>query len=619
MKDGDVFNVELMRKGIKNLRDLYGHLGYINFTPVPDTEIDEEHKMVTVKFDLDEGKQFSVRRIEFVGNTTTRDKVIRRELALEEGHVYDSKLWEFSLLRLNQLGYFEPLKPDQTKVEQNNQEATVDLTLKVQEKGKNSIGLTGGVSGLAGSFIGINYTTNNFLGLGETLSVVANLGNLERNLTFGFTQPYTFDRPLQLGFTVYTRRFNYNQARQANILAGQALNLPQSVLNTLQNFTQSSTGFTASATYPLRHSLKRVGITYGLDRSSLTVFSQASQEYFQALAFRGLSGPTALQGIITSKVVPSLTYSTINSPIRPTTGQSYFVGAELAGLGGNIKSVKPIAEYKRFTTMRGLRPSKEGHQVLGFRVQGSFITGFGGLVAPPFERFYMGGDQDLRGFDIRSVSPVAFIATTGTISLTNPDGSLVPPNPTNPRQGSLPSCNSWCVPIPIQSIVFPGGDTSFVSNLEYRIPLVGPVNLAPFADFGMNFAARSSQLRISDTALNELNNNTFGCALLDPTFTCIPTALPPGTVFKQELQMVPGTNYVPRMSTGLELQVMMPVINAPFRVYWAYNPLILDTLTSTCNLGGSQSCLVTRSMFPPGAAGDFTFQQTLKRDSPTTC
>lgn len=611
MKDGEIFNVELMRKGIKNLRDAYGALGYINFTPVPDTEIDDEHKMVTVRFDLDEGKQFFVRRIEFQGNTTTRDKVIRRELALEEGQVYNSKAWEFSLLRLNQLGYFEPLKPDQdTTTTPNQQEGTVDLTLKVKEKGKNSIGLTGGVSGLSGSFIGINYQTNNFLGLGETLTVSANYGNLERNLMFGFTEPYLFDRPLQAGFTVYTRRYNYNQAQQANILAGQALNLPQSVLNTLQNFTQSSTGFTVSATYPLRHSLKRVGITYGLDRSSLTVFSQASQEYFQALAFRGLSGPTALLGVITSKVVPSLTYSTINNPIRPTNGSSYFLGAELAGLGGNVKSVKPIVEYKRFTSMRGLHPSKEGHQVLGFRVQGSFITGFGGLVAPPFERFYLGGDQDLRGFDIRSVSPVAFIATTGSIPLTNPDGTQVPRDKFNPLAGAI------TVPVPFQSIVFPGGDTSTVSNLEYRIPLIGPVNLAPFVDFGMVFSARSSQLSISDTAFNQLNNATFGCASLDPALFCIPTSLPPGTVFKKELQIVPGTNYVPRMSTGLEVQVMMPVINAPFRVYWAYNPLLLNTTASTCNLLATQSCLVTRSMFPPGAAGDFTYQQTLKNFFP---
>ena len=607
MKDGEIFNTELMRKGIKNLRDLYGAAGYINFTPVPDTAIDEEHKTVTVKFDLDEGKQFSVRRIEFTGNTTTRDKVIRRELVLQEGQVYNAKLWDFSLLRLNQLGYFEPLKNEQdTDTKQNAQDGTVDITLKVREKGKNSIGLTGGLSGLAGTFIGLNYQTNNFLGLGETLSVGANIGNLERSIQFGFTEPYVFDRPLQLGFTVYSRRFNYNQAKQANILAGQALSLPQNVLNTLQNFTQSSTGFTASASYPLHRSLKRLGITYGYDSSSLTTFSQASQVYFEQLAFRGLSGPNALQGIITSKVVPSFSYSTINNPIRPTSGQSYFFGGEIAGLGGNVKTVRPIAEYKRFISMKGFHPNREGHQVLGFRVQGTFLTGYEGLAAPPFERFYLGGDQDLRGFDIRSVSPVAFVITTASVVLTNPDGSVVPINPANPRAGA------WTVPIPIRSIVFPGGDGSWVSNLEYRIPLVGPVNLAPFVDTGMVFAARSSQLRIADSELQVLNNTGFGCPSLmpipvSPGYQCI-NNIAPGQFsppFSKDLQIVPGTNYVPRMSTGLELQVMMPVINAPFRIYWAYNPLVLDTEAPTPSL-------VTRNMFPPGAAGDYTYAQTLR-------
>ena len=616
MKDDEIFNTELVRKGIKNLRDAYGALGYINFTPVPDTEIDDQHKLITVKFDLDEGRQFFVRRIEFQGNTTTRDKVIRRELALEEGQVYNSKLWEFSLLRLNQLGYFEPLKPEQdSETKQNNQEGTVDITLKVKEKGKNSIGLTGGVSGLAGSFIGINYQTNNFLGLGETLSVTANIGNLERDLMFGFTEPYVRDRPLQLGFTVYTRRYNYNQAQQANILAGQALNLSPAVLNTLQNFNQSSTGFTASASYPLRHSLKRVGISYGWDTSSLTVFSQASQQYVERLAFRGLSGPNGLQGVVTSKVIPSLTYSTINSPLRPTSGQSYYFGSEIAGLGGTVKSVRPIVEYKRFTSMRGLHRNKEGHQVLGFRVQGSFLSGYGGRVAPPFERFYLGGDQDLRGFDIRSVSPVAYVVTTTFVPLLNPDGSVVPINPSNTRAGGI------TVPIPLRTIIFPGGDTSLVSNLEYRIPIVGPVNLAPFIDTGMNFAARSSQLSISNSAFATLTGTAFGCASLgtDPLTGknfCIKNIAPNTIPFSKELQMVPGTNYVPRMSTGLELQVMMPVINAPFRVYWAYNPLILSSSAITCNPASTANCLVTRSMFPAGQSGDFTYLQTLKNNFP---
>ena len=151
IKDGEVFDISLMRKGLENIRKAFGEIGYINFSAVPDTTIDEQKKLINIAVDIDEGAQFYVRRIEFTGNTTTRDKVIRRELVLEEGNVYNSRLWELSLLRLNQLGYFETLKNEQdSTLKTNNQDHTVDITLKVKEKGKNSIGLNGGVSGLAG-------------------------------------------------------------------------------------------------------------------------------------------------------------------------------------------------------------------------------------------------------------------------------------------------------------------------------------------------------------------------------------------------------------------------------------------------------------------------------------
>src|SRR5581483_6276035 len=128
-----------------------------------------------------------------------------------------------------------------------------------------------GVSGLAGALIGLRYETNNRLGLGAELSVQASIGNRQRNIRFGFTEPYLFDRPLQFGFTVYNRRFNFDQVREAEIFSGQRLNLPENLLQSLQNFTQSSTGFTVSGSYPLRRSFKRIGLTYTLDRSSTTV------------------------------------------------------------------------------------------------------------------------------------------------------------------------------------------------------------------------------------------------------------------------------------------------------------------------------------------------------------
>jgi len=611
MKDGDIFNVELVKKGLDNLRKAYGELGYINFTPVPDTQIDDDKKQISLTIDVDEGKPYYVRRIEFVGNTTTRDKVIRRELALEEGSIYNTRLWELSLLRLNQLGYFEPLKaegPDaqqSTDIKQNNQEGTVDITLKVKEKGKNSIGLTGGVSGLSGSFIGLNYETNNFLGLGETLRVQADVGTQQRDLVFGFTEPYMFDRPLQVGFTVFTSRYNFNQAKQTEIALNSQLNLSQNVLQTLQNFSQSRTGFTVSASYPLHRSFKRVGISYSLDNSSLKTFSQASQQYFEFLAFRGISGPNALQGIVTSKITPSFSFNTINNPMHPSTGHSLFLGGDISGLGGSVRSVRPVMEYKQFMPMKLLRPSREGHQVLGFRVQGSFLSGYGGVVAAPFDRFYLGGDTDIRGFDVRSITPYAFITNKVDLPLISPSDpclrsaaftcSGIPRDPNNLRAGVV------TVPLAVPQIVFTGGDTSIVTNLEYRIPIAGPVTVAIFNDFGINAAARQSQLRLSDNQVSQLNNAAFGCGTFTDN-TCFPSVM--NLNISKELIPISGTNWVPRMSTGVELQVIMPVVNAPFRIYWAYNPLRLNTSTTA-------PAQLTRDMFPNTDAGQLTFENAL--------
>jgi outer membrane protein insertion porin family len=600
LKDGDIFSREKISKGLDALRKAYGEYGYINYTGVPSTTFDDEKKLANLEIDIDEGKQFYVRRIEFVGNTTTRDKVIRRELALEEGSVYNSRLWELSLLRLNQLSYFDQLKPDDPNVtdkkldEKNGQ---VDLTLKVKEKGKNSIGLNGGVSGLEGAFVGLNYSTNNFLGRGETLQMQINLGNLARSVMFGFTQPYMFDRPLQFGFTVFGNKVSYNQARQLSIFSGQSLNLPSAVLQNLQNYSQSSVGFTSSLSYPLRRSFKRLGMTYSLDRSTLIPLSTASKSLFDFIAFRGISGPQAVNGIITSKIFPNFSFNTLNSGISPHSGHQMTVGMELAGLGGTVRSVRPIIQYKKFIPVQNRR------NAIGYTINGSFISGYGGLVAPPFQRFFMGGENDIRGFDIRSISPVAFLPSSSVITLTNPDGTPVPKNPANPRLGN------WTVPIPVDQIVFPGGDMSVWTNLEYRITIAGPVAIAPFVDTGIDPVIRRSQLQIAQVQFDQVLGTSFGCPTLDAGYNCNGGKIlnPAPSNF---LQILGATNWRPRMSTGIELQMFLPVVNAPFRIYWAYNPLRLDEQANP-------PIPITRAMFPAGAAGDYTYHLAVNTYAPS--
>src|ERR1019366_2257335 len=184
---------------------------------------------------------------------------------------------------------------------------TVDLTLKVKERGKNSISLNGGVSGIAGSFVGLNYSTNNLLGLGETLSLGGQLGTRMTNATLGFTEPYFLDRPMAVGFSINVTRFDYNQAREASALSGQNL-IPlfnQLGSNNLLNYISNSRGFTVFASYPLKRSFARMGITYGYNIQNISTLTDAAKTYFDFINFQRINGPNPLNGITTSTITPS--------------------------------------------------------------------------------------------------------------------------------------------------------------------------------------------------------------------------------------------------------------------------------------------------------------------------
>jgi outer membrane protein insertion porin family len=210
----------------------------------------------------------------------------------------------------------------------------------------------------------------------------------------------------------------------------------------------------------------------------------------------------------------------------------------------------------------------------------------------------MGGENDIRGFDVRSISPVAFLPSSTSITLRNPDGSFVPKDPNNPARGL------YTIQIPTEQITFPGGDLSLVSNAEYRITIAGPVAIAPF---GLDPILRTSQLRINSGQFALINSQQYGCPAEDPvSFNCVGTQT---FKFSQNLTPLGSSNWQLRASTGIELQVFLPVVNAPFRIYWAYNPLRLNEL--------AQSPIpVSRNMFPAGAAGDYTYLLATNTFSP---
>ncbi len=571
LKKGDIFSTEKVRKALEQYGKIYGEYGFIDFTPEPEMDIDDAQKIINLTLKFDEQKQYFVRHIDFSGNTTTRDKVIRRQLVIDEGQLFNKRLWELSILRLNQLDYFDKIEADKAaEIKRNNKDGTVDINLKLKEKGKQSIGLQGGVSGLAGSFIGLTYQTNNFLGLGETLTFSAQFGDLSRSFMFGFTEPYLFDRPISSGFTIFSSRYQFDQAKQEALFTGQSVSInPQFI----QNYVQNSTGFTLFASYPARRfSFARFGLQYGLTRTSIKSFNEASSLLFESLQFRSLTGPSALNGIVSSTITPSITYNTIDNPINSTRGKSYYYSLAFSGIGGNVKSITNVFDMKYF------HPIQKHRNVIGTHFTVAYITSYGTTTStcpstlitvppctpqtvpnevPPFSRLYMGGESDIRGFDVRSISPVTFIPekTAQTIFYHNSSSG-----------GAL---SSFTVPVLTYVATLPGGDLQGFGNLEYRIPIVGPVTAGFFADTGTDGILRHNALQLNPSGFQNLMlPGAFPFATNSPND---PNPLHRGDNLTQQLAIASGTNFRLRGSAGIEFVVQLPIVQAPFRIYYAYN------------------------------------------------
>ena len=529
MVPGEIFNEERLRRGFETLKKEYGTKGYINFTAVPVQGFDEANNLINLSVNIDEDRQFYVNRIAFSGNTTTRDKVIRREIMLEEGQVFNSTLWDTSMQRLNQLGYFEPIRQEDVELKPSPTEPEVDITLKIKEKDRNQIGFSGGVSQIGGSFLGVNYENNNFMGFGETLGVTLQGGTRQSVYQLSFTQPYLFDRPLSAGFSVYDTSLRFDQANEVLGLTGLSSSQLQALgLNNSLNFQQKSLGFNVFTSYPFKI-WNRVGLNFGMNHSETSAINPATAAYFGSVITetnQSLTAPTSgsnFSNFYAHTLIPSFSFNhTKGSPVFPTGGSSLTTTYEYTGgvLGGTVNYYRPSVDFRYFV------PTFKGRNVLAMRVLGSFVHGFQGTAVPYYQRFFVGGDFDIRGFDFRAVSPIAFIARN--VTSTDAQGNTVSQV--------------------VDDVVYVGGDTQGVANVEYRIPIAGRIfTLAPFFDLGNAWVWKKDQLT------RQIVNSD-------------------GTITKQPVSFLPGTNSGFRTSTGVELQILLPVINVPFRVIYAINP-----------------------------------------------
>jgi outer membrane protein insertion porin family len=530
LNKGDVANGEKIGKALfENLKKVYGSQGFIEYTAEPtptfkDNPQKPDEGIVDFVITIEEGKQFSLRRLEFIGNTFTRDNVLRREVLLNEGDIYNQTAWEYSIIKLNQLGYFDPIDKDKdADFKTNEEEATVDVNLKVTERGRQQISFNGGLSGIGGSFFGLEYSTNNLLGRGEILSLNISAGNRQKYLQFSFTEPYIRNRPITAGFSLfgYTQKFfgegtflSQNLSAQRGLSGSQIDFLNVSSENL---FTRTSYGGSLFLSAPLSEfyrkrrftQFSRVGASYSFSTSSVTDpkvnANPSNPSQFIPVIY---SQPN----ILTSRVTVSFTYDTRNASVDPTSGRELAIQADVAGLGGDVRTYQPIVSYSQFIPMR--RKKSQHPEVFGFRVSartvGSFATSSkvkssNSLAfidgVPIFERFFLGDEFSIRGYNVRSITPLApldtFVTSRNVVIASNPmDAPVVVPGlpsalagigvftgPTGSNVAALP-----------RSFTPIGADTQILGNFEYRIPVIGnTVGLAAFADVGTAFNIRSKK------------------------------------------------------------------------------------------------------------------------------
>ncbi len=663
LKTGEIANGKRLQDAVyEDMKKVYGGQGFVLFNAEYEPEFKDNpanpnEGIVDIKIIIDEGKQFTLRRLEFTGNTFTRDRVMRREFLINEGDIYNQNYLDISVARLNQTQYFDPIDKDQdVEIRTDEEQGDVDLIVKIKEKGRQQISFNGGVSGIGGSFFGLEYSTNNLAGRGEILSFSLGAGNRQQSLQFTYQEPYFRDRPISVGFSLFASRYKFfgegtALTQNANVLNDLFNPLGQVTTDSANLFTQSTYGGTLFATAPLSElffkkrrftQFSRIGLTYQLSATTIAdppINSSADPSARIPVIY-------AQPNILTSRITGSFVYDTrqpASNGIDTLSGTQLTASFALAGLGGDVRTYQPNLSFSKYIPVR--RKRSKNPEVFAFRIQAGTIGAFaltdtvrnansiafvGGV--PAYERYFLGSENDIRGYNSRSIGPIApfdtYVTSRNVVATTSASGTAVPISgfPVGsliPGEiaafGQLTGAGGARPALFTRNFRFIGGDTQILGNFEYRIPIFGPATMAVFADVGSVFNLRKSGTQTINTeflgddtflgagrltALSLINTpvleNSFGSILyyrgrvLTKTdfinefcrgnrFGC-PSSLSPevqqiylrGEVQQNSLLRVDDSAFGKlgdfKASVGLELRVQVPIVNVPFRLIYYYNP-----------------------------------------------
>jgi outer membrane protein insertion porin family len=474
-------------------------------------------------------KPFRLGELDISGNVHTKLIVILRMIPISQGDIFNQSLWDLGLEQINRSRLFEPIQPADVVMKLDEVNGFVNIELHLKERDHQRIDFNGGGGTNGGTSLGLDYSNINLTGRGDRLTGRARLGTRERSAGVSYSGMLYGGLPLSYEVSGLFERIEFVNA--ATLTEGRE-----------PLFVQQTSGASLGAFLPLNRSrytlaaITRAGLVYSFTTTNLA----------DALLSSATSTPgTFVQGgLRVASLTPLLVHDTLDREFDPLRGSLLALGVELSrrALGGSLNTLKPSFDYRRFWTVgKTSEGDSREPMAIGFRIRASHIRAFGEPFSehalstvrgvPVFKRVFLGGETEVRGYDVNSIAPLAEVRRFIVTDSGNP--------------------------VLLSREVRPiGGDTQALFNAEYRVPMVWRLSAAAFVDVGGSYNARR---------------------LVEERFETTSQIQATGAPVKVLTVLKPlgaGEDFLPRYraSLGGELRFPIPILNIPLRLIFAWNP-----------------------------------------------
>lgn len=356
---GRVFSKEVLKKDIVAITDLYSQNGYALANVFPDIVPDDAAKQLALTYKVEEGDIYRVGRIEISGNTKTRDKVIRREIRLDEGDIFNSALLRRSYERLNNLNFFETVdiapKP-------KYEEKMLDVDVKVKEKATGFLSVGGGYSSVDGLIGMVDITQGNLFGKGQYVRVRGELGGKSSFFELSFKDPWFMDKPISFTADLYKTTREYIDYSKKAIGGGFGFG------KELGEYLGAS-------------------VSYNIEEATIYGVSDTASSIIQ----------DQIGTAVTSSITPTITRDSRDNLLDPSRGSRNSLFFTFAGLGGDNAFIKTVFDSAWFFPV--------GSTTISLRGRVGYAKGIFNKALPLYERFCVGGIYTVRGLGYCEAGP----------------------------------------------------------------------------------------------------------------------------------------------------------------------------------------------------------------------